>query len=90
MLLHLPPAHATTLPSQACFSVAKRHHFDGPLGENSFFTGGERQGLILRILTSHHRANGAWLKVDELKASGQLIDLVPLNNKSTLELLLKR
>jgi hypothetical protein len=38
----------------------------------------------------HRRNNGAWVKLDDLKRAGNLIDVQPLHDKAAIENLLKR
>ena len=49
--------------------------FDGHLGQPSFFTGNERQRLVLRIMTSSNLANGAGLSFEQLLGTRSLIEV---------------
>ena len=64
----------------APFCTAKRHLFEGPIGDYSFFSSAERQQLIFSILTSSNSLNGAGLELESLKASGYLIEAMPLHD----------
>lgn len=74
----------------APFSIEKRHHFDGGVGQAAFFSSAERQRLIWRIMTAGHRESGANLEFEKLEELGHLRALMPLHERAEQSSLVRR